>query len=187
MSGVLRIRRAGPGGTAAALAGEPPKPPSEYLERLVKLIPTEIIGLYLGGKAAIQTRYIDFHSPGPDGLTPSTLGPNENVAWVGWTAICFFALLSVRAWATKEDERPQWGSVGISAVSFLIWVYAFGDVFDLVLGIWDPLPATLLVLVWTFAIPVFYKGDAPGAGAKAKSAGAGVVETPTPVAARRRA
>ncbi|WP_374472736.1 hypothetical protein [Phenylobacterium sp.] len=172
---------------AQPVAGEPQRPPSEYLERLVKLIPTEIIALYLGGKSAIQTRYIDFHSPGPDGLTPNTLGPNESVAWVGWTAICFFALLSVRAWATKEDERPQWGAVGISAVSFLIWVYAFGDVFDLVMGIWDPLPATLLVLVWSFAIPVFYKGDVPGAAAALAARPKPEAVPDAPVAARRRA
>ncbi|MCR5878992.1 hypothetical protein [Phenylobacterium sp. J367] len=156
MSGSLRIRRETVGAEAS---GGPP--PSEYLERLVKLIPTEIIGLYLGGKAAIQTRYMDFHAPKPDGtlVPPQQLGPNEDVAWVGWTAICFFALLAVRSWATKSHDRPQWGAVLIAAVSFLIWVYSFGDVFHLVWGIWDPLPATLLVLVWTFAVPIFYKGD----------------------------
>lgn len=159
MSGALRIRRVSPG---TAAAGVESRPPSEYIERLVKLIPTEIIGLYLGGKAAIQTRYIDFHTPavGAPSQDPPVLGPNEDVAWVGWTAICFFALLAVRAWATKQNEKPQWSAVLIAAISYLIWVYSFGDVFHLVMGIWDPLPATLLVLVWTFAVPVFYRGDA---------------------------
>lgn len=125
-------------------------PTKAYLDRLVKLIPAEVVALYLAGRSAILT------DPKPD-----------PAYWVGWTIFCLFAVVWVRAWATsggKPAVGPEWPAVGIAAVSFLVWVYSLGDVFK-ALGHSQPLLASLLVLAWTFIAPLIYrpKSEPPAA------------------------
>lgn len=121
-----------------------------YLERLIKLVPSEVVGLYLAGKGAIQTK---FSNPTPDAA--------EAKYWIGWTLFCLAAVVLIRTWATRvPNESPQWAAVGISLASFGIWVYSMGDVFSRVERLHhDALLGALLVLGWTFVVPIFYKGD----------------------------
>jgi hypothetical protein len=139
----LRIR------SSASAAEDPIK---GYLERLVKMIPSEVVGLYLAGRGAIQGAY-------PTTSPPTTA---EAPYWIAWTIFCLGAVIAVRAWATRiPGKPPQWPAVVISTVSFGIWVYSMGDVFvrtDLN-SIWNALAGTLVVLAWTFVVPLVYKGD----------------------------
>jgi hypothetical protein len=129
MSGPLRIRAPGPpaaAGTGAPIDG--------WMDRLVKLVPTEIVAVYLAGRGYAQ----------------------RIEGW--WPVICLVMLVIVRAWGTKARGRgPQWPAVAISGASFIIWVFAVGGRFLT----WQPDPdiAALLVLVWTTLIPVVYRGD----------------------------
>lgn len=112
-----------------------------YLARLLKLIPAEVVALYLVGK----------------GLLPQA----HTLAWISWTVVCLLAVIVVRASATrslKDQLGPQWPAVAIAVGSFVIWVYSLGDVFQL-LSVYVPYLASLLVLTWTFFLPYFYKGD----------------------------
>jgi hypothetical protein len=112
-----------------------------YLDRLMRMIPGEVVGLYLVGR----------------GMIPA----DEPVSWLaGWTAVCFVALFAVRLYGTSDpqaDKGPQWASVLISAVAYLIWVYTLGG--PLVADFYKPFVGSLLVLAWTFFVPLFYKGD----------------------------
>jgi hypothetical protein len=49
-------------------------------------------------------------------------------------------------------------AVAIAAVSYVIWVYTLGDVF-VYWGIWQARLSSLLMVAWTFVVPIFYKGD----------------------------
>lgn len=51
------------------------------------------------------------------------------------------------------DVPPEWSAVWVSVLSFLIWVYSFGDVFQM-LGWWDKVGSALLLLAWTLFAPV---------------------------------
>ena len=130
MSGPLRIRAPGPAtaaGTAAPIDG--------WMDRLVKLVPSEIVAVYLAGR----------------GYAHRIEGT--------WPLVCLAMLVIIRAWGTKDTGRaPQWPAVAISAASFVIWVFAMGG---RILN-WQPDPdiAALLVLVWTTLVPVLYRGDA---------------------------
>lgn len=148
----LRIRTAG-----ATRAGQTDNPVKNYLERLVKLIPAEVVGLYLAGKSLVQSTY---------GADPLPTGdPNlaaQTAYMLGWTLFCLVAIVVLRAWATADPNRakgPQWAAVAIATVSFLIWVYSFGDIFRFFGSIWSSLGAGLLVLAWTFIVPLIYHGD----------------------------
>ena len=116
-------------------AGEPAGPIDPWLTRLVKLVPAEIVAVYLAGRPLAQEHYA--------GL---------------WPVACLVLTIVVRAFGTSDSSGPQWLSVGVSAVSFVLWVYATGGQF-----LTYPLDvnlAGLAVLVWTTLVPVFWRGDA---------------------------
>lgn len=137
----------------------------EYVDRLLKLIPAEVVALYLAGKVQISSRF----ALGTPTAAGTTAPAAEQTAWYIWTIFCLGALVLVRRWATSDRNAavpPEWVAIFFTAISFLIWVYSFGDIFSRVLHIWDPLPATLLVLGWTFVTPYLYApnktGSTPG-------------------------
>lgn len=123
----------------------------EYIDRLLKLIPVEVVALYVAGKNAILMRFATDQAKSPSQF--------EYWAWVGWTVVCLGGVIWARSWLTSDKAAGvpvEKAAVAIAGVSFLVWVYSFGDVFNRVLGVWDSLLATLLVLLWTFAAPYFY-------------------------------
>jgi hypothetical protein len=66
----------------------------------------------------------------------------------------------VKAYGTADpqaSEAPDWRHVGISSVSFLIWVYTIGGPFA-AYNLAVPWIGSLLVLGWTFFIPRVYRG-----------------------------
>lgn len=129
MSAPLRLIR--PDGFAAVRAVAPPDP---WLSRLLKLVPAEIIAVYLAGRPLAQARYSG-----------------------GWPVVCLGLVVVVRAWGTSDRRGPQWISVAISAVSFVLWVYAMGGHF-LTYPV-DVNLASLGVLAWTTLVPVLWRGD----------------------------
>lgn len=111
-----------------------------YLDRLMKTIPGEAVGLYLVGS----------------GFIPK----DQAIVLAGWSAICLLGVVAVKAYGTSDAANhvsPDWVHVAISAVSFVIWVYTSGGPFA-AFGLTVPYIGSLLVLAWTFFIPLFYKG-----------------------------
>ena len=118
-----------------------------YLDRLMKMVPTEVIGLYLVGS----------------GLIPS----GDSLVVTLWALICLIGVVVMRVWGTTDTASSQptdWMHVAISVVAFIIWLltlgggpFATGGVFAAVHE-QTPYLGSLLVLAWTFFVPVFYKG-----------------------------
>ncbi len=138
MSAPFRIRRAAadpmaPRGTAPLPAA--PDDIQHWMERLTKLIPAEVLAVYVAGR----------------GMAESFVGV--------WAAVCLALVLVIRVWGTREPgERTQWTAVVIATISFVIWVYAIGDrLLDFQLP--NPAAASLAMLVWTVLVPVIYKGE----------------------------
>jgi hypothetical protein len=112
-----------------------------YLSRLMKMIPSEVVGFYLVGSGII-----------PD---------NQHVGLLIFSIICLFGVIAIRRWGTADPENnlaPQWSAVAISTIAFVIWIYSLGGVFKFY-GLHVPWIGSLLVMVWTFFIPIFYKGS----------------------------
>lgn len=133
--GALRVA---PRPTLPAQAGlesvAPPEPEKPYLARLVLLVPAEVISFYMMLKASAVNFLPLF------GL------------------ICLALVILVRVKATAAGGKPEWKGVGISTVSFGLWLYATGGSLP---GI--PAPAdegiiSVLVGVWTFLVPYYYTG-----------------------------
>jgi hypothetical protein len=160
----FRVRaRPRPRLTAAPGAGPAPNDGfADYADRLQKLVPAEVISLYLAGLGVIGA---------PQG------SPQLSVVWV---VVCLVGVVAVRVWGTRESgptSRPQWPAVAIAAVSFLIWVYQLGGGPFALASLYDPKAAALLLLVWTFFVPLFYRGDtAPVSAAPPSGAGTRVTQ-----------
>ncbi|MEA3194859.1 MAG: hypothetical protein QOD26_3192 [Betaproteobacteria bacterium] len=123
------------------MPGSAATPLQSYMDRLIKLIPAEIVSLYLVGI----------------GIIPK----EEGTSLIVWGLVCLVLVVIVRAYATSDSAaqlKPQWGAIAVSSVSFVIWIYNMPGPFQ-VLGWAVPYIGALLVLVWTFIIPFFYKGS----------------------------
>lgn len=141
MAAVYRLKpaQAGDAETAIARIGMPADIQS-YLDRLLKMIPAEVIGLYLVGSGIIPT--------------------GQKIALVIWAVVCLIAVVVVRTYGTYDPTKKNpidWVHVAISSVAFLIWVYTIGGPFS-AYNLTIPWVGSLLVLVWTFFVPIFYKG-----------------------------
>ena len=123
-----------------------------YYERLIKLIPAEIISIYMIGK----------------GVIPSTqASSSETASWI-WAGVCLLLLLFFRIKASSSSGKiadAQWPSVFISLISYLIWLYNMGGILDS-MSFYEHYKyiGALAILVWTFLVPYFYKGEEPAAG-----------------------
>ena len=142
MAAPLRILRP-PTVKAAFAPGKrnPHKPLQDYTERLIKLIPAEVVSLYLVGIGVIP--------------------PHGRIAFVIWSAICLLLVVLARAYATGDPPNhvpPQWGAVVVSSISFVIWVYTIAPGPFQAYGLAIPYMGSLAVLVWTFVVPYFYRG-----------------------------
>lgn len=130
----------------AGAGGVPPREPGAdfqgYLDRLMKMIPGEAIGLYLVGS----------------GFIPAA----QSLVLLIWSIICLAGVIAIKAYGTADRANqipPDWVHVAISSVAFVIWLYSIGGPFA-TYGVNVPYIGSLLVLAWTFFVPIFYKGPA---------------------------
>jgi hypothetical protein len=161
-----RYERASAGPEVVVGAGAPEgtnEKTRAYLGRLISLIPGDIVSLYLGGANIIGAT-----------LPDATLGDRQMA--LGWAGFCFVALLLLRIWGTADRRNsvpPEWPSVFIAAVAFGIWLYNVGCPLDLIGLPFNPKLGMLLILGWTFLVPVFYSGDNYGSAEEQPEAGKG--------------
>ena len=140
MAAPFRIRRPDTGVKAVAL--ERAESLNFYLDRLLKMIPAEVVSLYLVGS----------------GLIPQA----QAVGLTAWAVVCLVGVVIVRAYGTADraqNKPTDWVHVAISCVAFVIWVYSVGGPFT-AFDLHVPYLGSLLVLAWTFFMPMFYKGPA---------------------------
>jgi hypothetical protein len=119
------------------------EPYDSYVTKLLKMIPAEVISLYLAGLA----------------LIPASLPDPQKIAPMAWVGLCFILVILARYVMTKDkNTSPDWMIVGLSAVSFLIWSYSMGGPWATT-GIYITWLGGLAVLVWTFAVPLCFKDE----------------------------
>lgn len=110
-----------------------------YFDRLIRLIPAEVIALYTTGIAIIP--------------------PEGKIVRLIWTFFCFACVVLVRIFGSRSPQRKiQWPIVAISSASFVIWIYNGRGIFE-DLGLYVNYIGGLFMLGWTFLIPFIYQGS----------------------------
>lgn len=130
--------------TSRASPRRGPAPPGEefnsYLDRLMKMIPAEVIALYLVGAGMI-----------PEG---------QSIASAAWAVVCLIGVVVLRVYGTADaaNHKPaDWTHTLICAGAFVLWIYSIGGPFT-AFNLYVPWLGSLFVLAYTFFIPLVYKG-----------------------------
>lgn len=120
-----------------------------YYDKLVKLIPSEIIGAYLvlsnilgyaGG--SIQAKAF------PGTVTEAEMRPVL-------IQIVFFTLLILTPVYLKKISRVNNViQLAVTTISFVIWVYTLGGPF-IVWGIYYSIIGSVVLVLWSVIVPVF--------------------------------
>src|SRR5713226_3475495 len=137
MSAPLRIRRE----TIRVGAGDQREELKGYVDRLLKMIPGEGVGAYIVGSGLIPT--------------------DQRLVLVIWTVFCLIGVILIKAFGTADARNnlpPDWVHVFISAIAFVIWVYTLGVPFSL-FNLHVSFIGSLLVIGWTYFLPIFYRGQ----------------------------
>ncbi len=125
---------------AASPAPAQNTPLQGYMDRLLKLIPAEVVAIYLVGIGVIPT--------------------NARGSIAMWAVICLGLVVLSRAYGTADQANkvpPEWKSVLVSSISFVVWVYNMPGPFQ-AYGLAISYVGALAVLVWTFVVPYVYRG-----------------------------
>ena len=122
---------------AAAAANEP----NVYKDRLVKLIPSEIVTAYMTLQGLIS------------------VAPNNKILF---TAIAFISLLILTPFYLKNISGVnKIGQIIFTTVAYIIWVMASGGFNILFPGVQvfeSNFLGSMILIIYTLAIPFVYKG-----------------------------
>jgi hypothetical protein len=127
-----------------------PQQLQDYTDRLIRLIPAEIIGIYLTVRGFWMPIPTAHNSP----VIASTF-----LYW--WLPVCAVLLVLSRVWGTRAPQGNlntiQIPAILIALVSLFIWVYSIGDA---VFG-WNPYPplVSTILVIWVFLVPAVYYGN----------------------------
>lgn len=117
-----------------------------YFDRLLKYIPADVVGLWLTGSGLIKTS--------PDDLS------RVGLLWLLFILGLVFSFFWTRK-QTAESHKPiAWRQIFLSCGSFFVWVFAIGGPFA-ELTFYKPLYGSLLLLIYTTAIPLLPPPPAP--------------------------
>jgi hypothetical protein len=122
---------------------------SDYKDRLLKLIPGEVVATYIT----------------IDGIIP----PGEAMAkWVA-LIVALILLLAIPLYMIKIYEVKSWKQIGFTMGAFIVWLYSLGGPFELWtlpsnLPLHVPFIGSILLILWTLLVPIVVTPPANGNG-----------------------
>jgi hypothetical protein len=112
-----------------------------YQDKLLKLIPTEIVGAYMFLSGVV--------SGGPEAAAATTSTLDDNLIFV-----VFFALLALTPlylWRVSNVQNVV--QIIVTTISYVVWVYTLGGPFS-VWGVYSPAAGSVFLVIWTLAMPL---------------------------------
>lgn len=117
-----------------------------YLDKAVKLVPTEIVGAYMVLVGVVG------------GNIASTEAPTDQLTKI-LVCVIFGVLLVAtplyQIFISKVTNKVQ---IVITTIAFVLWVYNLGGPFS-VLGIYEAKIAAALLTLWSLVIPLVVRPD----------------------------
>ena len=126
------------------------KPSEEYLGKLLKLIPSEVVAVYM----AIQ------------GFIPA-----ESAKW-GLTTISLLLFIITPFYLRYTQRVTRSTQIVISTLSLVVWLYALGGPFTL-WNVQQPWIASALLVLWTTFVPQFFPSTTTISSSETKPAESG--------------
>jgi hypothetical protein len=117
-----------------------------YFDRLLKYIPADVVGLWLTGSGLIQGQ--------------ADHGTRIGLLWLLFVAGLVFSFFWTRKQTTEARQPTDWRQIVLSCGSFVVWVFAIGGPFT-ELPFYQPIYGSLLLLIYTSAIPLLPPPSAP--------------------------
>jgi hypothetical protein len=118
----------------------PPSSVNDYKDRLVKLIPSEIITAYVTLKGLINGA-----------------GAEGNKQLLLWIVFGILVVLNPLYLIYVMNVKKA-GQVVFSSLAFILWVMVIGGTFTTVLGFPAEYIGSILLVIYTLFIPFVYKG-----------------------------
>jgi hypothetical protein len=117
-----------------------PSPINDYKDRLVKLIPTEIITAYVTLKGLINGSGVE--------------GNKSLLLWIVFGILVIINPLYL--YYVTQVKKP--GQILFSSLAFILWVMVIGGTFTSILGFPAEFIGSILLVIYTLFIPFVYKG-----------------------------
>jgi hypothetical protein len=130
-----KLREMQPKMRAADVAEPTPQVPDEYLSKVLKLIPAEVVSLYiaLAGIIVVGGQEVN----------------GEALFWI----IFVVCLIGTPLYLMKIAKVGDFLQLGISTIAFVVWVFALGGPFATV-SWYQPIYGALLLPIFTFFVPM---------------------------------
>lgn len=113
--------------------------PDDYLTKIVKYIPSEVVALYITLQASVNAARANI--------------PFELISWLIFAVGALGTVLYLWRVGNVNDKLQ----LSISAGAFVVWVFALGGPFSQ-LSWYHPLYGALILPIYTFFIPVIIGG-----------------------------
>lgn len=127
-----------------------------YQDKLLKLIPTEIVGAYMFLSGVV--------SGGPESAAATASTLDDNLIFVVFFALLAFTPLYL--WRVSNVHNVV--QIIVTTMSYVVWVYTLGGPFS-IWGIYSPAAGSVVLVLWTLAMPLLVPSNpqlppAPAAG-----------------------
>ncbi|MCX6334559.1 MAG: hypothetical protein NT092_09675 [Bacteroidia bacterium] len=124
-----------------------------YSDKLVKLIPSEIIGAYMVLSNILGYTVGNMQASAlPKTVTESDLKP------VLLQVVFFVLLILTPVYLKKISKVNNIAQLIVTTFSFIIWVYTLGGPF-IVWGIYYSIIGSVVLVLWSVIIPLFVAAD----------------------------
>ena len=127
------------------------RPNQQYKDKLLKLIPSEIVAAYMVIHGILHGPVAQAHT--------IQLGQADVTALVAWIVFAVLFILTP-VYLARIQNVTQPGQLVLTTISFAVWVYTLGGPFQLA-GWYHPQIASVLLVLWTLIIPLSIRTDAP--------------------------
>lgn len=135
--------RAKAAAAAGSLAAEitPTQAPAvdDYRDRLMKYIPADLVAIYLTLTGLLK-------------MADPNKTPIQTVGWIIFGVVLIVSL----PWQRKVVKITKWSQVWIGTFAFVFWAISLGEPFTTAWSGWyQPLYGSMLLVLYTFLIPLF--------------------------------
>jgi hypothetical protein len=115
-----------------------------YLDKLLKLIPSEIVAAYLFIQNIMANQPIVFG--------------NKDYSIIALWIVLIILLIITPVYLVNVQQVFKMNQIVLSSLSLIIWAYSLGGPFEME-GWHNPQIAAILLVLWTLIVPIFIKPD----------------------------